>query len=228
WAGWAGWRHTPLPALAAGWQADHRAGVGETRRVQLPDGTQVWLRALSAFNVDYSASLRRLQLVDGEILIDTGSDPARPFVVATGQGRLQALGTRFSVRQESDGVLLAVYGGAVRVVTARRQVSGVVPAGQQAYFTADALRPMTPASPAREAWARGILVADGIPLGQVVEELRRYHAGHLGVDPEVAGLRVFGSYPLNDLPHALDMLASVLPVRVRRPMSWWLSIEARR
>lgn len=225
--GWTAWRHTPLPAMASTWGADHSAGVGETRRLSLPDGTEVWLKALSAFNVDYSDRLRRLQLVTGEFLVDTASDPLRPFVVDTKQGRLQALGTRFTVRQEEGGVLVAVYEGAVRVDTAASGATGIVHAGRQARFTADALGAQTPVDPAREAWIRGVLVADDTSLAEVVEELRRYHFGHLGIAPELERLRVFGSYPINDAGRALDMLASVLPIRVRRTLPWWISIEPR-
>ncbi|WP_313623438.1 FecR family protein [Achromobacter sp.] len=225
--GWTAWRQTPLPIMASTWGADHRAGIGETRRVSLADGTQVWLKALSAFDVDYGATLRRLQLVTGELLIDTAKDPMRPFVVDTDQGRLQALGTRFTVRGEADGVVLAVHEGAVRIDTAATHATGIVQAGRQARFTANALDAQLPVDPAREAWTRGVLVADDTPLGEVVAELRRYHFGHLAVAPEIAGMHVFGSYPIHETDRALDMLASVLPVRVRRTMPWWISIESR-
>ena len=46
--GWTAWRQTPLPIVASTWGADQRAGIGETRRVALADGTEVWLKALSA------------------------------------------------------------------------------------------------------------------------------------------------------------------------------------
>ncbi len=225
--GWTAWRQTPLPLVASTWGADHRAGLGETRHIALQDGTQVWLKALSAFDADYGATLRRLRLVAGELLIDTAKDPRRPFVVDTAQGRLQALGTRFTVRGEEDGVVVAVHEGAVRIDTAASRASGIVPAGQQARFTADALDGFVPADPAREAWTRGVLVADDTPLADVVAELRRYHFGHLAVAPEIAGLHVFGSYPIRETDRALNMLASVLPVQVRRTMPWWISLEAR-
>jgi transmembrane sensor len=227
WLGWTAWRQTPLSALASLWGTDYQAGVGETRQVALADGTTVWIKALSAFNQAYSDTQRRLQLVTGEILIDTGKDPSRPFIVDTAQGRLQALGTRFSVSQGDSGTLVTVYEGAVRVNPARSGASGIVPAGQQARFTADALQPLMPADPARESWRHGLLLADGTPLANVVAELRRYHAGHLGLSPEAQQLRVFGSYPLNDVDRALDMLASVLPIRLNRPLPWWVSIAPR-
>lgn len=227
WLGWAGWRQTPLSALASLWGTDYRAGVGETRQVALPDGTTVWIKALSGFNLAYGDTQRRLELVAGEILIDTGKDPQRPFVVDTAEGRLQAMGTRFSVSHGDAGALVAVYDGAVRVTPAGSGASAVVPAGRQARFTADALQPLMPADPARESWRNGLLLADGTPLSDVVAELRRYHAGHVGLSPQAGPLRVFGSYPLNDADRALDMLASVLPIRLSRPLPWWASIELR-
>ncbi len=224
---WTGWRHTPLPTLAANWSADHRAGLGQTRHITLPDGTQVWLRALGAFDADYSATQRLLRLRAGEMLIETASDPARAFFVDTGQGRMQALGTRFTVKQEPRHTLLTVYDGAVRVDPAQSRHGGVLTAGQQARFDAHQLAPATPADPAREAWRRGILIADGITLAEVVHELRAYHAGHIALAPEVAGLPVFGSYPAEDPVRTLRMLASVMPLRISQPLSWWIGVGPR-
>lgn len=224
--GWATWRHTPLPGLALAWTADHRSGTGEVREIALTDGTRVWLNADSAFNEDYQPGRRLLKLVRGEMLVDTASDLLlRPFYVETAQGRLQALGTRFTVRLEGDAhTTLAVYEGAVSVQP-RRGAASVVRAGQQVRFAAGGVSATVPADPAREAWTRGVLIAQNIPLAEVVAELRRHHRGHLGLAPELAELRVFGSYPANDPAQALAMLETVMPIQVRRPLSWWISIE---
>jgi len=222
--GWLTWRHTPLPAMALAWAADHRTATGEMREVALPDGTRAWLNTATAFNEDYSASQRRLHLLHGEILIETAHDAQRPFYVDTAHGRLQALGTRFTVRLDEKETFLAVYEGAVEVRT-NAGASAVVRSGQQVHFTPDALGAPEPADVAREAWSRGMLVAHNIPLSEVVQELRRYRSGHLGVAPEVAGLRVFGNFPLHDTDETLALLSEALPVRIHRRMGWWVSIE---
>ena len=226
--GWATWRHTSLPGMADAWLADHRTGTGEVREIVLSDGTRVWLNADSAFDQDYQPGLRRLRLVRGEVLVDTGRDPAqRPFFVETAQGRLQALGTRFSVRLDQDGVTsVAVYQGAVEVLP-RTAASTVVRAGEQVRFEAQGVSASGPADPGREAWVRGVLIAQNLPLAEVVAQLRRHHHGHLGLAPELAGLRVFGSYPVNDPERALAMLERVVPIQVRRPLPWWISVQPR-
>lgn len=226
--GWATWRHAPLSGTARAWIADHRSGTGEVREIALSDGTRVWLNALSAFNQDYRPALRRLQLVKGEILIETAGDPQqRPFHVDTPQGRLLALGTRFAVRLDEAETFVAVFEGRVEVRTASSGAATIIPAGQQIRFSSTALAPAEAADPAREAWTRGLLVARDIALSDVVEELRRHHHGHLGLSPDVAGLRVFGGYPVDDPERTLAMLESVLPIRVHRRLPWWVSIEPR-
>lgn len=222
--GWGTWRYTPLSAAVLARTADHHTAIGEMREIVLADGTRVWLDTGSAFDEDYQPHHRRLSLLAGGILVDTAGDSRRPFFVDTPQGRLQALGTRFTVRLDGEETFLAVYAGAVEVSTAAGAGS-VVRAGQQTRFTAGAVAAAEPADVAHEAWSRGVLIARDMPLGELVRELRRYRSGHLGVAPEVAGLRVFGSFPLQNTDNALDMLVSALPIRIRRTLPWWVGIE---
>jgi transmembrane sensor len=226
--GWTVWRQAGLvdPLLAR--FADHHTGTGERRDVVLADGTEVWLASASAFDQDYRADLRRLRLRSGEILIETAADTGRPFVVDTAHGRLRALGTRFNVRIDDEGgTQLTVFRGAVDITLASGSGNTVIEAGQQARFTADRLEDTATADPAREAWSRGILLAQDISLAQVVAELGRYRRGHIAVAPEVAHLTVLGSYPLDDFDGTLSMLQQALPIRVLQPLPWWTSIEAR-
>ena len=55
------------------------------------------------------------------------------------------------------------------------------------------------------------------------------HAVKLGLiaSADVAGIRVLGSYPLTEPDRALAMLAAALPIRIRRSLPWWTSVEAR-
>jgi transmembrane sensor len=220
------WRRTSLSEFAVALAADYCTGTGEIREVALPDGSGVWLNTASAFDEDYRADLRRLRLIEGEILVTTAPDATRPFVVDTGLGRLRALGTRFTIRQEDGRNLLAVYRGAVEIRTGRSGKTSVVAAGQQVRFTAEDIQPPAPADPAREAWSRGKLIALDLPLEEVIAELRRHTRRHIGVAPEVMQRRVFGTFPLHDVDAALDLLARAANLRVRHPLPWWATFEA--
>lgn len=222
------WRPDMLPATVMAWGADHRTSIGEQREITLADGTHLWLNTGSAVNVSFDERERVVELVLGEVFIDTAKDAARPFLVTTTHSRMQALGTRFNVRRDSAQTRLAVYEGAVQVRAAASGATRIVPAGQQANFSADHIGANEAADLAREAWTQGTLVADNITLGEVVEELRRYHPGHLGVADNVAQLKVYGNFPIKDTDRVLRMLASALPVCVEQRMAWWTTIEAKR
>ncbi|MGE8144523.1 FecR domain-containing protein [Pseudomonas frederiksbergensis] len=221
--GWGAWRQTSLPDTVGRWTADLSTGTGETRETLLSDGSRIWLNALSALDVRFDGSQRLLLLRCGEVLIDTAKDSRRPFLVHTAQGQMRALGTRFSVRQEAQHTLLNVYEGAVEVRTLHAEVQ-VVEAGKQLAFSEHQTLATSPAAAGREAWRRGVLLADNLPLGQLIEELSRYRPGHLACDPAIAGLPVMGSFPLKDTDQALRLLEAALPIRVQKTLPWWVSV----
>lgn len=226
-AGWMGWPHSALlEALFAG-GADYRTATGEQREITLADGSRVWLNTDTALHVDYQAGARLLKLVTGEILVQTARDASgRPFYVATRYGRLQALGTRFSVRHDGDRTRLDVFESAVEIHNSAGSVQRLE-AGDSAEFTANGISAIRPAERAREAWRRGVVVAENITLQALIDELSRYQRGHIGVAPEVAELSVMGVYPANDTDRALAMLETTLPIRIRRTIPWWVTVEAR-
>lgn len=218
-------------------RADHRTGIGEQRRLTLPDGTRLDLNTATAVDVDFGRSLRRIVLHAGEILVDSAPDtqaPARALVVDTPCARLTALGTRFAVRgdvrNEAFSGHVAVFEGAVRISLANG-AHLEVPAGRQARFTADGIEPDGRADLARESWSRGQLVADDIPLAAFVAELSRYTPVSVTVSPQAAPLRLVGAYPIaqpaRDIPVILAALESALPVRVERTPAGGVHIRAR-
>lgn len=205
------------------------SGVGQLRRLRLPDGGIVQLDTDSMADLDYGATARRIVLRRGRIHVSTAPDmqqPARPLLVQTAQGSLRALGTRFEVRQLDGETQLAVEQGAVEI-TPRLGPSSVVPAGQGARFDARHAAAPLPASAAAPAWTRKMLLADNMRLDDFLQELGRYRHGYLGCAPDVAQLRLVGAYPLDDQAAIFAMLEASLPVQVRQRMPWWVAVSAR-
>ncbi|MFJ4346799.1 FecR domain-containing protein [Pseudomonas sp. NPDC089401] len=219
--GWSAWRGAPLQ----GWTADLATGIGETRETRLADGSQLWLGAQSAVDLDFSRLARVLRLRFGEILVETAHDGRRPFFVDTAQGRMQALGTRFAVCQQGERTRLDVYAGAVEVSTALSGERCIVQAGQQVDFTTQGIGPARPAQSAGESWVHKRLNAEDMPLAHLLQTLGRYRHGHLGWHPAVAQLSVMGAFPLDDTDRALALLQAALPVRVQRLTLWWVTVE---
>lgn len=235
-AGWLAWQAW-YAADQRGWGADLRTATGERRTEHLADGSRLLLDTASAVDIRFDGALRLLTLRQGAISIETAADtatPHRPFVVDTAHGRLRALGTRFTVRQEGDRadggpVRLAVTEGAVEV-TLRGAASPalVVQAGQQTVLRAGEVTASQPLQPEATAWTHGMLMADAMPLAAFCAELSRYRPGLLQCAPEVRALRVSGSFPLGDTDRTLTMLASTYPVDVQTRMrGYWITVVAR-
>ncbi|MDB6060275.1 MAG: Fe2+-dicitrate sensor [Verrucomicrobiaceae bacterium] len=223
--GFAGWRLIEVQD----WTADHRTAVGQRRELALADGTQLHLNTASAVDIRFDAEQRLIYLREGEILIRTAPDTAttyRPLRVQTAQGRLEALGTFFSVRQEAGRSHLAVIEGAVRIEPRDSIASQeIIRAGQQGFFSAHSIAPITAGNETDLAWTEGMLMADNMRLGDFVTELARYRGGFMRCDPAVADIRVSGAFPLSDTDRALTMLVATYPVTATtRLRGYWVTI----
>lgn len=211
--------------------AGHRTDIGQTRRLVLDDGTTVWLNTASAIDIEYTGAARRILLRSGEIMVQSAHDtqqPARPFSVHSPDGEMRALGTRFSVqyRDADAGTQLAMFEGAVRISPAGSAENRIIKAGQQLDFGTDWFGPLTASDENLIAWTRNLLMPYNMRLDDFLAELRRYRHGYLGCAPEVAALRLVGVYSLTDTDRVLETLTATLPIRIRRILPWWISVEA--
>lgn len=209
------------------WLADQRTATGEQREIKLADGTLINLNTHSAIDVRFDEKRRLIVLQEGEILIETGHNDARPFIVQTREGDLRALGTRFIVKREDDGTRLSVLQSAVAARPETFKDEQVFKAGQQVLMHSDGLGPLLAVAPGSDAWTRGMLVVDNARLGDVIAQLSRYRTGHLGVDSQVADLRITGSFPLHDTTLALNALLPTLPVQIEQHTPWWVTVVAK-
>ena len=209
------------------WMADQRTATGEQRQLRLADGTLLNLNTHSAVDVRFDDTTRRIILQEGEIMVETGHGDPRPFIVQTRDGSLRALGTRFMVKREDDGTRLSVLQSRVEAHPENSAEQTIYSEGQQVLMYSDRLGKMLAVSPGADAWTRGMLVLDNVRLADMVSELNRYHRGHLGVDPQVADLRITGSFPLNNVELALNALMPTLPVQIQQRTPWWVTVSAK-
>jgi transmembrane sensor len=206
------------------WLADQRTATGEQRTLRLTDGTLINLNTHSAIDVRFDEKQRLIVLQEGEILVETGHGDARPFIVETREGSLRALGTRFLVRREDDGTRLSVLQSAVAAHPQSSPEEQILHEGQQVLMRGNGLGPITALNLGADAWTRGMLVVDNARLEDLVHELARYRRGHLGLAPEIADLRITGSFPLHDTDKALNALLPTLPVQIEQHTPWWVTM----
>lgn len=96
-----------------------KAPKGKVIKVDLPDGSKVWLNAGStlAYLPSFGKDSRTVQLTDGEAYFDVAHNELKPFVVLTGNLKTQVLGTLFNIRAatEMKKITVTVLRGKVAV-----------------------------------------------------------------------------------------------------------------
>lgn len=222
--GYLGWnvqQHTALKNVLA----DYRTPVGRRQHVELGDGSQIELNTDTAIDVVFDSQQRLIRLRDGEILIRTAKQrDTRPFYVETKQGRIQALGTRFSVRQLETMTRVGVLEDQISIVPSTSGGERLLSAGQGADFDARGISPTRSYPQSASAWVDGQLIVLNEPLGYVIQELARYRRGVLQCDEQAAMLRVSGAFRLDASDAVLANLQATLPIRVLYFTRYWISV----
>lgn len=234
------WRRLVGTAVAAGlglllvfgWdlptrlRADAVSGTGETLSLTLPDGSTVLLNTVSALAVEYSPGQRRVRLLRGEAAFTVAKGARRPFVVEADSGRSTALGTVFLVRRLDSGATVTVLESRVAVEYGRTsgdtsgdgQKAVLAPGQRIAYTVGRGLGRVETVDPqVAAAWRRGKLIFVDRPLGEVIDELDRYHRGEIRiVDESLRDRKVTGVFETRDPLAVVDALETTLGIRSTR------------
>lgn len=219
--GWATREPLGLPQLLA----DSSTATGERRQWQVSDGSHVQLNTASAIDLHYSAEQRQLELVRGEVSLDSNPNDTRPFYIDTRIGPLTTLNGQLLLRENNQGLLLAVRRGEVTLFPTSASPLQVH-SGETVQVGANGSVHTVALHSDPWGWTDGVLSVQQMPLGEFIDELSRYRPGVLRCAPELAGLKVSGTYQLADTDQVLLLVARSLPVRIDYRTRYWVSIGA--
>lgn len=214
---WTGYRNAPI------WLADARTETGERRRVTLDDGTRLSLNTRSAVDIQYNTEQRLITLREGEIFVETATDP-RPMWVRSPHGAMRPMGTRFNVRLYPDHTALTVVEHAVEVRNAATSHVVKVNAGMSLAFDNGVLPEPSVADLGMTEWNLGRLIFDDWRLDRALAELQRYRPGLLRCSDDIAGLRLSGVYPLDDSDSILASIAQALKLKIETRTRYWVTL----
>jgi transmembrane sensor len=199
------------------WRSDLHTATGERTRMALGDGASLQLNTATAVDV----APRHIRLVEGELALNVPGVSA--MTLQTRYGELTLSQAEVCVRQLASGCRVSVLKGAVQV----RDLNGhstTLHGGQQASLQATGLGAWVAFDVLQLGWRDGVLTAQDQALGDFLRELQRYRPGVLRWDPRLEGLRVTGSFQLDDTDRILNLLASTLGFKVQARTRYWVTL----
>jgi transmembrane sensor len=177
----------PGPSLTR--TAEISTGTGETATVQLSDGTIARIAPRSRLRIEHGKP--RNVWLEGQAFFGVAPHEGQPFTVRTRAGVAQALGTRFDVRVEENGLRVVVVEG--RVVL-RSSVSEVeIGPGELSRIALDGSLQTERVDDVYSLidWMDSSLVFQSTPLSDVAREVReRYRLRVQIADSALASRKV--------------------------------------
>ncbi len=199
--------------------ADYRTHIGEQISITLADGSVMHLNTDTAIDVSLSENERHIKLLRGEAEFEVAHDASRPFRVAAGPTTTEALGTRFIVRYDGEAGAVTLLQGKVR--TSRPSSAGAqtdsatLQPGQQLAFNAESLGNLQAVELSNaDAWRRGRLLMNFVPLKQVIAEVNRYRRSPILLDEALAEREVNVAIDIKQIDTWLEALQQTMPVKV--------------
>lgn len=193
-------------------------GPGETRRLDLADGSRIDLAGDSRVRVRMAAHRRQVELTHGQAFFAVAPDAGRPFQVVTHDSRIVVVGTRFDVAALSAGTELAVEEGKVRFggrgfFAAERLVEG----GHGSRLAqGEAAAPASLDQHPAGGWRSGWIEAQDTPLVQLVETLNLWSPRKVELaDASLGGLTVTGRFRVTRPERTLENIARLHDLDLR-------------
>jgi transmembrane sensor len=213
--------------------------VGGVASLPLEDGSRITLNTDSKVRVIFSNRERHIDLSQGEAFFEVASDGDRPFVVQAGARRVVAVGTKFSVRRDHEGIQVVVTEGKVRVEDERlasgsaARATGTIPGASEAASQgivlaagglaragdSDVVVQNRAPAEAEEmlSWRSGYVVFHETPLAQAVAEFNRYNARQIVIrDAGVATIPLTGKFRATHNETFVNLLEQAYQVPVER------------
>jgi len=184
-----------------------QAPLGKTVKVNLPDGSHIWLNAGSALSypVTFEGKTRQVVLREGQAFFDIARDTTRPFIVHAKTLDITVLGTSFDVKayQNDPDIKVTVKTGKVGVRMRDKPgqpVLMLLPAEQAVVAEkAQKIQVNEISKPAIAPWKDNRMVFEDELLVEVLHALERKYNQHIVIEKaELSAEKI--SLTLDDQP----------------------------
>ncbi|WP_297513918.1 FecR domain-containing protein [uncultured Caulobacter sp.] len=188
---------------------------GESRAIQLADGSHIDLNTDSHLSVRLDKDARRVTVHDGQALFDVAHDAQRPFLITAGDETVRVVGTKFDVRRRDGQLTVTVLRGLVEVSTDGDDSPVRLRPGQMLEHVEGASGVVVHAVAAEDqvGWRSGRLIYRDQPLERIVGDMNHYFERPLRLEGEnTANLRFSGVLIVDGQDAMVRRLTSLMPI----------------
>lgn len=192
--------------------------TGQKAKMQLPDGTDVWLNSASSLTYDGTYNKKeRVVYLQGEAYFQVSKDKARPFIVRANEISIEALGTSFDVKAYPDDNYIAatLIEGSIRVNSPFQ--SAILEPNEKLTFNKDNsafTKSIMPDAEKNSSWVNNQLAFEQERLENIAKTLERmYNVRIHFASDDLKNIRFSGTVKNNNLEGVLQLIAFVSPIR---------------
>ena len=201
--------------------------AGERKKVQLTDGSLIWLSAKSTltYPISFIGHTREITF-SGEAFFDIAKDKQHPFIVHTGNTSTSVLGTSFNITalKDHDDIVVALITGKVLFKGSKVPVT-LLPNNQVVFSKKTKETRMGPIPDVNAVVGRhnGYYEYKNIPTKDIAEDLSRLYGMHIQVVGKVKNCTFFGRIKPGENPaDFLKKMAIVVNAEVVTRDSLWI------
>ncbi|MFA7587628.1 MAG: DUF4880 domain-containing protein, partial [Novosphingobium sp.] len=196
--------------------ADHRTAIGQRYAFAPVTGVKVEMNSRTALSlIDRVAEgSRGVSLVTGEAFVTAGQ-LREPFRVDAGSVSASTREAQFNVQRLIGGVRVACVTGTVACSGSDQPI--LLRANEQVFVASGGVIRRSAIDAAKAtAWRRGLLIFEGAPLAEVVDQINLYRSGRI-----VLARSSLGALPVNAVFHtsrieeAVPQIEQLLNLRAR-------------
>ncbi|WP_062064880.1 FecR family protein [Sphingobium baderi] len=196
--------------------ADHRTAVGERYAFAPIQGVNVEMNSRTALSLIDSVAkgAHGVSLVTGEAYV-TAAQLGEPFRVKAGSLVVATRAAEFNVQSLEGGVRVACVSGQVECSGTGRPIT--LRANEQIFVTVDgAIQRSAIDGGKATAWRRGLLIFEGTPLGNVVDQINLYRSGRIVLaNASLRTLPVNAVFHTDRIEEAVPQIELLLGLRAR-------------
>ncbi len=219
-----------IPLMAATWlflqspttsMTIAQTTTGETKVIQLADGTKVTLNENTTFEypATFAAADRQVQLT-GEAFFEVAKDAARPFQVHTAKASVKVLGTIFNVRSidTESNIQVSVEEGKVQFSSTITGTGVILTAGETGIYDLEAnnITENKVNHKNASAWKTKSLSYKDVPLKTIIADLERLFKIKVNVtNSSMLTCRISAYFPEATPKIVLDYIVTVYKMELK-------------